>query len=612
MSEDTPDNPADRDLIGSILDGRYELQSILGRGAGACVYKAKHRFTEQLIAIKIEKAKAAHNEAGIQRFQQEASLLSRLKHENIVQFLAFASTSDRRQYIVMELLEGETLAALIKREGALSLERALPVFKGICAGLSYIHEAGIIHRDLKPSNIMLSSEKGVKILDFGIFRDLKQNESQALTQSGVILGSAAYMSPEQCRGGKVDARSDIYSFACLIYETLVGKAPFAAENQLLTMDMQIHQEIKDIPTRFPLDKKLKQMLLLCLEKNPDKRYSSCAEIASILRTIDPHASKRAQDIRIKTIAASIAICIPATAFLVHNGRNSKKPEAPKINKSAVPSRSERPDENQDIAVFENWINSYYKNSLCKTEDLIDAWQIAERKRKVLRRKEAIPHGSEIEERLKDEIKSKSANNEAASIKETYALCDFQISRANLKGAKETLAEFEKTKTASAPDQMILTNWYRANIDALNGNFSDFQKQMDKCLNLAIKHERTFETAKLFIKMAKPLNAGSKEHSYATKLAAKCLKKSLDFNSEYPHKEVLHLCRELFHIKDYKGILELLSGQSNIFFNDENPESVFTSVYYCKAFSENARTYDPKFDSNLRRTQKRIIDAGSFL
>ncbi len=205
-------------LIGTKLDERYEILSVLGSGASSVVYKGKHLLLDQFVAIKVVQKDQLDTEKALQRFRTEATMLSSFTHPNIVRFHAFGSNS-YCYYMVLEFVEGNTLAQILKSKTALSVDEAMTSILEICEGLSYAHSKGVIHRDLKPANVIFTeSNNGAttsKILDFGILK--RMGNDQSLTNTGMILGSANYMSPEQCLSKELDARSDIYAMGCLIY-----------------------------------------------------------------------------------------------------------------------------------------------------------------------------------------------------------------------------------------------------------------------------------------------------------------------------------------------------------------------------------------------------------
>src|SRR5271154_5344710 len=212
--------------------GTYEILSPLGAGGMGEEYRARDSKLGRDVAVKVLPEAFARDAERMARFQREAKVLASLNHPNIAAIYGFED-SGATHALVMELVEGPTLADRIKA-GRISIEETLPIAKQICEALEYAHERGIVHRDLKPANIKVTSDDTVKVLDFGLAKAL-ENEAAAgdigssptmtrmATQAGIILGTAAYMSPEQARGKSADRRADIWAFGCLLYEMLTGK-----------------------------------------------------------------------------------------------------------------------------------------------------------------------------------------------------------------------------------------------------------------------------------------------------------------------------------------------------------------------------------------------------
>lgn len=283
-------NPQTDPFIGRVIENRFEIVSLLGRGGMAVVYKAKHRQIDLNVAVKILLSSYASRAVNIERFKREAKTVNSLFHPNIITMYSFGFMETGEPYLVFDCMEGISLAERIQQGGKLSAHEATPLFVQICNGVAYAHEQGVLHRDLKPSNIMLVSENGaeqVKILDFGIAKYLSQpDEAQQLTAAGEVFGSPLYMSPEQCQGEDLDKRSDVYSMGCMMYETLTGKLPLLGKNVLSTMSMHINE----MPARFenvgvdvPLS--LEKIVFKAMQKKPNDRYQSMAEIASELQMV---------------------------------------------------------------------------------------------------------------------------------------------------------------------------------------------------------------------------------------------------------------------------------------------------------------------------------------
>ncbi len=278
-----------------IIDGRYQILSILGKGGMGTVFLAKHLVLNRIRAVKVLHPHLCSDGNAVIRFRNEAAAVSALEHANIIAVHDSGATAAGTPYIAMDFVEGDSLSELIQEEGALPVDRALPIFRQVAEALSHAHEKGIVHRDLKPSNILLVNSPDrkdfVKVVDFGIAKILPQENAveQKLTQTGDIFGSPLYMSPEQCMGGKLDERSDIYSLGCLMHEALTGSPPFvgntAYETFLKHMNEQppgLKNAVKDRSTRESLE----VILFAALTKEPEKRYQSMRHLADHMKLVE--------------------------------------------------------------------------------------------------------------------------------------------------------------------------------------------------------------------------------------------------------------------------------------------------------------------------------------
>ncbi|MCC7528804.1 MAG: protein kinase [Candidatus Melainabacteria bacterium] len=273
-------------LLGTIFAEKYEILAVIGRGGMSTVYKARHTLMDSLVAIKILNSQLVSDPLHIERFTKEAKTLSSLKHLNIVQVFDFGIFDNAKPYLITEYLEGESLADVLQTTTHLSLERAVHIFLQICDGLMVLHKKGIVHRDLKTGNIFIMQENDardvVKILDFGIAKMLgDNNQDQRLTKEGEVFGSPLYMSPEQCTGGEVDCRSDIYSFGCLMYESLVGAPPHVGASTLETLNKQVSEptlSLRGIAPELTIPELLDSQVIKALSKNPFQRQQTVEEL----------------------------------------------------------------------------------------------------------------------------------------------------------------------------------------------------------------------------------------------------------------------------------------------------------------------------------------------
>ena len=233
--------------IPELINNRYEVKETIGRGGMATVYKASDRRLGRDVAIKVLKPDLARDDSFQERFQREAQAVAGLNHHTITSVYDTGEIppdvpSDVAcPYIVMEYVPGQTLRQLI-REDRLSTEDAVNAMEGILDALAYSHRSGIVHRDIKPANVIITPDDRVKVMDFGIARAVEDTQA-ALTQTQAVLGTAQYLSPEQARGENVDARSDLYSAACVFFEMLTGRAPFVGE---ASVDIAA-QHVRDAP-----------------------------------------------------------------------------------------------------------------------------------------------------------------------------------------------------------------------------------------------------------------------------------------------------------------------------------------------------------------------------
>lgn len=274
-----------------IFDNCWQILERLGEGGMSVVYKARHLELNRVVAIKVLLPHLTCNMKNLQRFRQEAVTASALNHPNLIRVENFGVTPDGRTFIVMDFIEGISLGELIASDGKVDPMRALFIFVQTANALQHAHERNVIHRDLKPNNIMLipntDAGESVKIVDFGIAKLVMDDDDQVqhLTQTGEVFGSPLYMSPEQCRGEKLDNRSDIYSMGVLMYETLTGRVPHKGANVLDTMQKQLGEPAEPIVSDKAPDsllKRLNTIVLKALEKEPALRYQTMQELESDL------------------------------------------------------------------------------------------------------------------------------------------------------------------------------------------------------------------------------------------------------------------------------------------------------------------------------------------
>ena len=284
-----------------LLDGQFQILQKIGSGGMGSVYKAAQPAMNRMVAVKILHPKLTNRKDLVSRFRREARAMSHLTHPNTVKVFLYGDLEDGSLYIVMEYLEGRNLNQTVRKEGPLAVERAIPVLIQVCGALQEAHLQGIIHRDLKPENIFLSTNGGLrdypKVLDFGLAkvteRELRPG-SIMLTQEGMVFGTPEFMSPEQAQGKPLDARSDIYSLAVILYEVLTGKLPFDARTPMEYIQMHVTRPPIPIDERVPgrtFPSGFDAVMKKALEKRPEDRYASAADFAQALKPFAGMAGK---------------------------------------------------------------------------------------------------------------------------------------------------------------------------------------------------------------------------------------------------------------------------------------------------------------------------------
>jgi serine/threonine protein kinase len=273
----------------ALANGRYRIEDVLGRGGMASVYLARDGELERPVAIKVLAEHLADTPDFHDRFLREARLAAQLSHPNIVQVFDVGEDNGR-PFIVMECVEGATLADEMKERGKLEPAEVVDLALQICGGLEHAHAAGLVHRDIKPQNLLLRADGTVKIADFGIARAA---ETTRLTQIGSVLGTAAYLSPEQALGEDVTAAADIYSLGCVLYELLTGRTPYLFET--LPELVVKHREESIAPVREvrpDVPERLEAAVMHALARNPDYRPDSAAALAEELAIASPDPPTR--------------------------------------------------------------------------------------------------------------------------------------------------------------------------------------------------------------------------------------------------------------------------------------------------------------------------------
>jgi eukaryotic-like serine/threonine-protein kinase len=266
-------------VVGEIVAGRYELEELVGSGGMSSVFRARDTLLERPVALKVLHQHFTEDDQYVERFRREARAVASLSHPNIVTILD-RGEDEGRQFIVFELVEGQTLAEVLQEEGRLPVRRALEIAVQVAAGLAFAHEQGLVHRDVKPQNVILNGDGRAKVTDFGIARSL---DVQGVTQSGAVLGTSNYIAPEQASGRPVDRTTDVYSLGVVLFELLTGEVPFPGESFVAVAMQHVNEpppsvlEVRpDVPVRVA------RAVDRALEKDPAERFPTMDAFAAEL------------------------------------------------------------------------------------------------------------------------------------------------------------------------------------------------------------------------------------------------------------------------------------------------------------------------------------------
>jgi eukaryotic-like serine/threonine-protein kinase len=340
----------------SLADGRYRLGDVIAVGGMATAYVAHDEELDRKVAVKVLDARLAGDEDFRRRFLREARMAAKLTHPNVVQ--VFDAGEDGSLYIVMEFVEGETLADVLRRRKRLPWREAVELGVQACAALQQAHDGGIVHRDVKPENLLLRSDGTLKITDFGIARAAEETR---LTQVGTVLGTAAYLSPEQAAGEEVTAAADIYSLGAVLYELITGRTPYEFDSLAELAEKQqrgpapLSETAPDVPTH------VEDAIMRCLARKPDYRPSSARALAAQLAPGTKEAptvplaarrSYRPPRWTLPALAALLIVAAVAMTVALSTGDGGPAATPPRIT---PPARGATPE--QQLRNIADWLRA---------------------------------------------------------------------------------------------------------------------------------------------------------------------------------------------------------------------------------------------------------------
>ncbi len=345
----------DRPLEPGTMVGEYRIDAKIGEGGFGAVYRATHPLIGKSAAVKVLGRQFSSDPQMVSRFISEARSVNQIRHRNIIDIFSFGALPDGRQYYVMELLDGIPFDRYLRQHGPLPFAVALPILRGIARALDAAHQQGIVHRDLKPENVFLvETEEGpptAKLLDFGIAKLMRDEGKEHKTRSGMAMGTAYYMSPEQCHGRNVDARTDVYAFGCMVFEVLTGKVPFDGDSQMAVLVKHV-----SIPAPRPSDVQpalspaFDAPVLAMLAKDPAGRPASIGQALDALAdaagmprppTSNPRGLGRDPSSSSDALAPTISLGAPAAPAITDGSFVASQPAAGRLATSLA-SSSELP------------------------------------------------------------------------------------------------------------------------------------------------------------------------------------------------------------------------------------------------------------------------------
>ena len=360
--------------IGLILDSKYKLLESLGHGGMGAVFRAERLHIGDEVAVKLLHHDLVREQKALERFRREAQTAARIRHPNVVSIhdVNDGAADGTEAYIVMELVQGMSLGELLRREGRLSPQRAVQLMQDICAGVGVAHRQGLLHRDLKPDNVIVAppshegDEETAKVVDFGLAKVRDVAGATALTQTGAVIGTLYYMSPEQCSGEELDARADVYSLGAMLYEMLTGAPPFRANNLAGLIAKHLREPPPPFPKSLEISPAVEAVYLRAMAKDPNQRQPDAIAFGRDLQnalTAPPVRSRRAP-LKWIALAAGLVvglILIAAVGIAIaikFGGSNQTGKQTSNRNSTSTPVESPRVISTSPVDLRGTWAGTY--------------------------------------------------------------------------------------------------------------------------------------------------------------------------------------------------------------------------------------------------------------